>query len=1678
MQDQSQDDASSSRRRLIYNREQFDDYWIALMSKLRINEDADALISGRSPHPLLSFQRANLASLRLLGVLILTANQLIEDPFGTYQRFTEYLGEALHRHPGPVPTIGNLNDLEESYQIHRRAQRHIYATTLDTLQVGISMHYARRVQFGAGLHLLNVIRSDNRQVTTRSLMALFSALLSLQLKPSETFEQFSRRIDLLIQRLLNWRPPVVLPDQLLLFCALRALPDVPYGPVRHIILASPDVTFFTGMNMLRDVANTGAKLIQNTLGSGLKTEPSSVLCADPCPASAGDSRSPSHHHKSRRTPAGRRSRPRRQRGPSKLCVKEGPCIHHGPHSFHATSECRDPTLSRTKKAQPRSTASTPSDPKLAGIATTTQATPAPDHVSDTTARNQRSTDVMYSPVFLTQISSSAKYNARTQFLPHRRHDINLRRGRHQQRSTRTRYHPRTISRDTLHSCIRTYTRPIHGECIPDFRSNHPGIKYNQRRCKYNRIKRSTPQSRRQLYRRKRRRVRNWRNRSTLYPNGVLKPARQRQPRKFSPGPAAGAKDRRRRRRQQQRPANASTSPLPPHLHEPSNLPLPLSISLLVSCSSCGYSAELPWSHSTTHTSPLSASPVYDIPLKPPRRQTFSARKRWNKWHRKVSERNRFREPAYPKWCPPTVSIQSPSTSRTTKPRTRPVRNSRHSACRRSCQKSSHSSGNCSSFQSKRHCSSSCAKSSRPTQPPVSSRSPSSRPHHPKAPAPDRLHIRVTSSVQTPSVPFFSAPKPNTVDASNKSPSPPGPAWPGVAYIEQVLAMSSPPAPPTRSVPSPEELEHAALCALHRPPAPNESLLESHLRIGAAFAASAQLEELRFAKHHSRTDCPPYFVPGDVSYHPDIFDSNSSTFGFPQPASSVSVSTCLLGDVHHTSAPASGSPVTTTTSHANASTTSTATSRSTTSIPVAATLTPSTNHPAPASTTVPLPAASATLPTTPTRPKKSSNTDQWNKASPYDSAYTFSEAEYINLVSSDESTAPAIPPPKKASKRRFKGHNWSRKGSKLSRRLDRQSRSKSESAHCSTANNLVPPSASNPNKPTPTDSATRKPYYSSKSALPFTVHNVTTESFKTDHAAVHNVTDHASKSKKYIPPSGANQEGSKPPSSSTKKLRATYAWADGLHTTLHYPHEFYVTLRGQPVISRHGTVIPPTLSGDPGPATAISAVINTYNDRPMSFCKHANCIYNKGDLIARRRRHLLSVRKIDTLLGRPQSRPPSSSSASKPQGTINSKCLLTSSSRHNKLVLDSGASRHIEVLRSRLRNLHSCSPVLLQGINGDSFNITEEGSCGHCHNVLLAPKASASVRSVSALIDSHRVYILFTDNAAYILPPFSYQDHKPVIIAKRKSDGLFHIAPNSVPPASPTAEAHAYLSVPQQIKREAIHALHRILGHASPRRMRQALTNHPELNTSLAPNDVRLFTHCDACEIGNSSRPAAPEKADVRATAIGYRIHLDTSGTVRPQTSSGFTRVLIAVDDASRWIFISLLRNATMGVVAAAMRAILRKVAGDHSVLRTKIIRTDNGKEFCNRLVDALLAESDIQRELTCVGTSHQNGVAERAIGIVFAIARTLIVDASLPAEFWGEAVITAVYLRNRLPCSANPGNISPFEARYGRRPDLRHLRPFGVSAFVRIQKHLTKVQARAIKGIFIGYGESVSAQKG
>ena len=58
--DNLNDDArASSSRRLVFSQENFDDYLLALMAKLRHNEDADRLLSGETQHPLVQYQVVN-----------------------------------------------------------------------------------------------------------------------------------------------------------------------------------------------------------------------------------------------------------------------------------------------------------------------------------------------------------------------------------------------------------------------------------------------------------------------------------------------------------------------------------------------------------------------------------------------------------------------------------------------------------------------------------------------------------------------------------------------------------------------------------------------------------------------------------------------------------------------------------------------------------------------------------------------------------------------------------------------------------------------------------------------------------------------------------------------------------------------------------------------------------------------------------------------------------------------------------------------------------------------------------------------------------------------------------------------------------------------------------------------------------------------------------------------------------------------------------------------------------------------------------------------------------------------------------------------------------------------------------------------------------------------------------
>lgn len=68
---------------------------------------------------------------------------------------------------------------------------------------------------------------------------------------------------------------------------------------------------------------------------------------------------------------------------------------------------------------------------------------------------------------------------------------------------------------------------------------------------------------------------------------------------------------------------------------------------------------------------------------------------------------------------------------------------------------------------------------------------------------------------------------------------------------------------------------------------------------------------------------------------------------------------------------------------------------------------------------------------------------------------------------------------------------------------------------------------------------------------------------------------------------------------------------------------------------------------------------------------------------------------------------------------------------------------------------------------------------------------------------------------------------------------------------------------------------------------------------------------------------------------------------------------------------------------------------------------------------------------------------------------------------WAEAINTVVYLKNRSPTKCL-GFKTPFEALFGLKPAVGHLRIFGSKTFSHIQKvNRKKLDLKALKCIFV-----------
>ncbi|KAD5960963.1 hypothetical protein E3N88_12436 [Mikania micrantha] len=173
-----------------------------------------------------------------------------------------------------------------------------------------------------------------------------------------------------------------------------------------------------------------------------------------------------------------------------------------------------------------------------------------------------------------------------------------------------------------------------------------------------------------------------------------------------------------------------------------------------------------------------------------------------------------------------------------------------------------------------------------------------------------------------------------------------------------------------------------------------------------------------------------------------------------------------------------------------------------------------------------------------------------------------------------------------------------------------------------------------------------------------------------------------------------------------------------------------------------------------------------------------------------------------------------------------------------------------------------------------------------------------------------------------------------------------------------------------------------------------------------------------------------------------------------------------------WVFFLSTKDET----AETLKSFILRVENesDHHV---KIIRSDQGTEFKNHVLNSFCESKGITRQFSAPRTPQQNGVAERKNRTLIEAARTMLSDVKLPLTFWAEAVNTACYVQNRVLVVKAHG-MNPYEIWHKRKPFIGFLKPFGCQCTILNTKdHLAKFAEKSAEGYFVGYSSHAKAYR-
>ena len=266
--------------------------------------------------------------------------------------------------------------------------------------------------------------------------------------------------------------------------------------------------------------------------------------------------------------------------------------------------------------------------------------------------------------------------------------------------------------------------------------------------------------------------------------------------------------------------------------------------------------------------------------------------------------------------------------------------------------------------------------------------------------------------------------------------------------------------------------------------------------------------------------------------------------------------------------------------------------------------------------------------------------------------------------------------------------------------------------------------------------------------------------------------------------------------------------------------------------------------------------------------------------------------------------------------------------------------------------------------------------------------------------------------------------------------------------------------------------HERMGHICEASLRKMVNE--KLVEGVAIKPKTSIGICEICNLSKKARSPFPtfQKSNMQRETLGL-VHSDICGPLKTTPDSNNKYVITFLDEHTKycWVYVINYKSDALKTFKTWKQLIENQL--DKKV---KILRTDRGGEYTSNEFKAFLQCEGIRHEMTSPHTPQQNGAAERLNRTLLEKVRCILNESGLPKSFWSECLQVATYLRNRSPAAGI--NTTPYQALFGIKPDLTHVKTIGSTCYYKILDNQgDKLSNVGRKGYLVGYQDGSKAYR-